>query len=404
LAGTGAVTTGVVAGSLLGGPAAEAADATRSEAVPFFGPHQAGIVTPQQASLVFAAYDMVTDDRSALAALLATWTEASTRLVAGVPLGGGSSPLAPPPDTGEALGLGPSRLTLTVGFGPGLFDDRFGLRHLRPAALAELPAFALDALDPARSGGDLCVQACADDPQVAFHAVRNLTRLALGAATLRYYQVGFGMAPPGGTAPGGGAQTPRNLLGFHDGTGNRSVLEPGGPERHVWVGPGTAPRWMEGGTYLVARRIRIFLEAWAGTSLGDQEATVGRQKVSGAPLGGVHQYDRLDLDALGPGGVPTIPTSAHVRQASATLNGGAQILRRSFNFADGLDPLTGELDAGLYFICFQRDPRQFVAIQRRLSAADALTGGYLLHTSSAVFACPPGLAPGEHWGQPLGLD
>jgi deferrochelatase/peroxidase EfeB len=380
--------------------ASEAGDT--QAAVPFYGPHQAGIATPSQEHLVFAAFDLTTGSRGGLRSLLAAWTTAAARLSAGEPLGGDERPAAAPPDTGEAFGLGPANLTVTVGYGPGLFDHRLGLAHLRPAALADLPPFALDAIDPSRSGGDLCLQACADDPQVAFHAVHNLSRLALGTATLRYYQLGFGMKAPGTTA--GGPQTPRNLLGFHDGTANRAVLTPGGLDDVVWVRGGDQ-RWMEGGTYLVARRIRIYLESWARTPLGNQEAAVGRDKVSGAPLGGRGQFDRMDLAATGAGGLPVIPATAHVRLATAASCGGAQILRRSFNFADGLDPMTGELDAGLYFICFQGDPeRGFIPIQRNLSANDALTGGYLEHTSSAVFACPPGVRAGGHWGEALGLD
>ncbi len=55
-------------------------------------------------------------------------------------------------------------------------------RQRRPAALADLPRFVGDQLDPARSGGDLSVQACGDDPQTACHAVRQLARLAYGTA------------------------------------------------------------------------------------------------------------------------------------------------------------------------------------------------------------------------------
>ncbi|MGO9455826.1 MAG: iron uptake transporter deferrochelatase/peroxidase subunit [Acidimicrobiales bacterium] len=403
LAGSGAAVAGLAAASVADPGAAGAVGAAPGPVatVPFYGPHQAGIATPSQEHLVFAAYDLATESPRALGSLLAAWTKAAARLAVGEPLTGDDRPDAAPPDTGEALGLGPANLTVTVGFGPGLFDHRLGLAHLHPAALADLPAFPLDALDPSLSGGDLCVQACADDPQVAFHAVHNLTRLALGTATLRYTQLGFGMRSPG--TVDGGPQTPRNLLGFHDGTANRQVLDPGGLEQVVWVGQGGDQPWMAGGTYLVARRIRVYLEAWARTPLESQEAAVGRRKASGAPLGGHDQFDRMDLEATGPGGLPVIPASAHVRLASAAHTGGAQILRRSFNFADGVDPSTGELDAGLYFLCFQRDPtRGFVPIQQNL-ASDALTGGYLLHTSSAVFACPPGLTEGSHWGEVLGL-
>jgi deferrochelatase/peroxidase EfeB len=414
LAGAGALGAGILASPVAGGVLAASAGAADDAAgagsparVPFYGRHQAGIATAQQRHLVFAGYDLTAGNRAQLGELLATWTAAAARMTAGEPLEGPDRPADPPPDTGEAVGLGPSRLTLTVGFGPGMFDhdhdhDRYGLGHRRPAALAVLPHFPGDELDPARSGGDLCVQSCADSLQVAFHAVHELTRIGLGAVTLRYYQLGFGFGSAGAAPPG--VDTPRNLLGFHDGTANRTVEQPGGLDRHVWVGAGTDQPWLRGGTFLVARRVRIGLEAWARTALEDQEAAVGRHKLSGAPLGGRRQEQAPDFAATGPDGRPRIPASAHIRLASPGHNGGAQILRRSYNFADGVDPRTGELDAGLFFICFQRDPaRQFARIQGHLAAADALTTGYLRHTASAVFACPPGVAPGRHWGSALGL-
>ncbi len=110
---------------------------------------------------------------------------------------------------------------------------------------------------------------------------------------------------------------------------------------------------------------------------------------------------RSDLGALGADGVPLIPDSAHIRVAAPATNGGQAILRRGYSFADGIDPLTGELDAGLFFVCFQKDPRiQFVPIQQRLSETDALSQ-YLVHTTSGVFACPPGVRPGERLGAAL---
>ena len=397
--GTGLVGAGLVAAGTLGSDAAEAA--TFTTAVPFHGAHQAGIVTPQQRHLVFAAFDVVTSGRAALGTLLAGWTDAATRLAAGEAVAGPDGVDDPPPDTGEAVGLGPSRLTLTAGFGPGLFDGRFGIGDRRPAALVELPAFPGDALDPSRSGGDLCVQSCADSLQVAFHAVHELTRLALGVASLRYYQVGFGSGS-GGAHSG----TPRNLLGFHDGTANRALEGRAALDRYVWVGADGDQHWMRGGSYLVVRRIRTHLEAWARLSLGAQQAVVGRTKRSGAPLGGSGQFDPPDLDARVPGSnQPVIPAGAHIRRAAPESNGGERLLRRSYSFADGIDPSTGEFDAGLYFLAFQRDPsRQFTRIQRSLSAEDSLTRGYLVHTASAVFACPPGLRSGRHWGSHLGLD
>ena len=406
LAGTGLASAALAGAAVAGGvgvgigaasAAAGAAVPGAASAVPFHGRHQAGITTPEQAHLVFAAYDVTAVGASGLAALLSTWTSAAERLTSGLPVTGPSGLFAPPPDTGETLGLGPARLTLTVGFGPGLFDPRFGLGPHRPEALVELPPFAGDVLDPLQSGGDLCLQACADDAQVAFHAIHNMTRLALGSATVRYLQVGFGRT----ASSGPGQPTPRNLLGFHDGTNNLDPSDSGAMESFVWAPDATGPSWMAGGTYLVARRIRIHLEAWDRSTLEDQEQTIGRVKDSGAPLGSTRDTAPLDLSALGPAGQPLIPEHAHVRVAAPQSNGGQAILRRGYSFADGIDPTTGELDAGLFFICFQKDPaKQFIPIQQTLAERDALVE-YLEPTGSAIFACPPGTTAGQAWGHGL---
>jgi deferrochelatase/peroxidase EfeB len=167
----------------------------------------------------------------------------------------------------------------------------------------------------------------------------------------------------------------------------------------VWAGA-EAPPWMRGGTYMVARRIRMLIEVWDRASLGDQEQTIGRVKASGAPLGRSAEHDPVDLAARGPDG-PVIPADAHIRLASASANGGQKILRRGYSFTDGFDPQLGQLDAGLFFICFQRDPETgFVAIQRRLGATDAL-GEYIQHTGGGLFAMLPGVRRGQYLGQGL---
>ena len=397
LATSGLATAAVVAAAATGSTEAAAAPQDSGVALPFHGAHQAGIATPEQARMVFASFDVTVSGRTDLAALLAEWSAAAEQLTTGRPLAGSGGSFSPPADTGETLDLQPSRLTLTVGFGPSLFDDRFGLAATRPAALMDLPAFPGDALDPTVTGGDICIQACADDAQVAFHAVHNLARIGLGSATLRYLQVGFARTASSSAT----AATPRNLLGFRDGTNNLTPSDARAMDSHVWVDRHGDQEWMHGGTYLVARRIRIHLEAWDASTLGDQERTIGRAKSVGAPLGSAHERDPVDLGALDDFGAPRIPAGAHIRVASATTNHGAAILRRGYSFVDGVDPATGELDAGLFFICFQKDPgAQFVPIQRRLAQQDALSS-YLVHTGSGVFACPPGTAPGRPWGHGL---
>jgi deferrochelatase/peroxidase EfeB len=398
LAGTGLAGAAVVvagtAGSAAAAPPPVGAGATGTH--PFHGDHQSGIATPEQARMVFATFD-VTTDKAGLAQMLATWTGAAATMADGRALTGSTQSSAPAADTGEAVGLPPSRLTVTLGYGPTLFDDRFGLAGLRPRALVDLPAFAGDQLDPTRSGGDLCVQACADDPQVAFHAVHNLARLGLGSAVLRHVQLGFGRTASAGV----GDATPRNLLGFKDGTDNLVGSDPTAMQEFVWVDDAADQPWMVGGSYLVARRIRVHLEAWDRSTLDDQQQTIGRVKGSGAPLGRTDEHAPLDLAGLDSFGAPRIPDSAHVRLAAPATNHGAAILRRGYSFVDGVDPTTGELDAGLFFICFQKRPAdQFVPIQQRLAAQDALAQ-YLVHTGSGIFACPPGTAPDRPWGQGL---
>lgn len=304
--------------------------------------------------------------------------------------------LAPPDDTGETVGLLPSSLTVTFGFGPSLFERLgLGLAAKRPAALRQIPPLPADELDELEGGGDICVQACSDDPQVAFHAVRNLARIGRGTVAMRWSQLGFGRT----ASTSRGQDTPRNLMGMKDGTANIRAEDTDAMSRFVWVG-GEGPAWMRGGSYLVTRRIRMLLEVWDRSSLEDQERTIGRHKYSGAPLGAHAEFDPLDLDA-GKDGQPAIPVDAHVRLASAQVNDGERILRRGYSFTDGVDERLGELEAGLFFICFQRDPeRQFVAIQRRLGSSDALNE-YIKHVGSAVFAVPPGAPPGGYVGQTL---
>ncbi|MFP5345869.1 MAG: iron uptake transporter deferrochelatase/peroxidase subunit [Actinomycetes bacterium] len=392
-AGAGLVTAGMVAARAEQGDGAE----EPAGVVPFEGGHQAGIATDVQSHLHFAAFDVTATGRDELVSLLRDWTAAARAMCAGRPVGAhgavGGSPLAPPDDTGEALDSAASRLTLTVGFGPSLFDARFGLADRRPEALVDLPPFPRDTLDPARCGGDVAVQACADDPQVAVHAVRNLTRIAHGRAAVRWAQLGYGKAAS--TSPD--QPTPRNLFGFKDGTANPSGRDTATLDEHVWVQPddsagSSGAAWMTGGSYLVARRISMVVETWDRTSLDEQEQIVGRTKGEGAPLGRLREHDEIDLHAL--------PADSHVRLAHPSVHGGAQMLRRGFNFVDGSDGL-GHLDAGLFFLAYQRDPRRaFIPIQQALAGRDRMME-YLRHTGSGIWAVPPGVGAGAFWGDTL---
>lgn len=374
---------------------------------PFYGTHQGGVTTPVQDQTYLASFDLVVQRRAEVADLLRHWSELSARMCAGetaVPLG---NPHKVVTDTGEAIGLAPGRLTITFGFSPTLFskegEDRYGLASRRPAALVELPAFQGDEINTEISGGDITVQACSDDPQVAFHAVRQLARNADGAAKLRWAQAGFQTAP---MTDG----TPRNLLGFKDGTANPSTRDPALMSRFIWVGS-EGPDWMRGGSYMVYRRVRTTIERWDTLTTSQQERIIGRHKLSGAPLGKRSEFDPLDLNAMTKEGEPIIPEDAHVRLAAPQNNGGVRILRRVYNYNDGLDQFTErwppwrqglEYDIGLLFCAYQRDPREgFIRIFRNLAINDALNQ-FSTHTASVIVAVPPGAPhPGRWVGERL---
>lgn len=372
-------------------PPESAAAGSGAAAYELFGTHQPGIVTPVQDRLHFAAFDLVTDSRADLVALLRRWTSAADRMMRGLPAGvigptSGDYDL-PPDDTGEAIGLPPAGLTVTFGFGPGLFD-RLGLSDSRPAALRRLPHFPGDNLRPERSDGDLCVQACSDDPQVAVHAIRNLARIGFGTVAIRWSQLGFGKT----SATTRVQDTPRNLFGFKDGTANILAEQTDRQDEHVWVSDG--PSWLVGGTYLVARRINMTVETWDRQSLREQERVLGRTKAEGAPLSGGGEFDEVDFAVTGRDGAPLVEAESHVALAHPSHNGGVRMLRRGYNFVDGTNDL-GRLDAGLFFIAFVADPqRQYVPMQTRMAQRDLLVE-YLQHTGSGLYAIPPGVRDEE---------
>jgi len=375
--------------------------ASASAAHPFYGSHQSGIATPPQSHLLLAAVDLASETASDLRDVLGDWSTAAARLMRGErAVAGPPNFQAPPPDPGEADGLGPAALTITFGLGASLFirrgKDRLGLAFAAPRALRPLPPFRGEALSSDQSDGDLVIQASADDPQVAFHAMHALTRIAADRASIRWAAHGSRSHPP--NARGGMGH--RNLFGFREGTRNVDPKDAAAMTQHVWAGGGREGDWMRGGTYLVFRRVQMLFDVWDSTTLEGQERVFGRRKSSGAPLGGRSELDPLDLNAQR-GGQPLVPTDAHVRLAAPETNGGRRLLRRSYSFAEGVEKDTGQLDAGLLFMAFQRDPHeQFVPIQRRLAESDALSK-HTLHVGSALFACPPGAQPGGFVGETL---
>ena len=374
---------------------------------PFRAEKQQGILTPAQDNMFTAAFDVTTTDRQALIGLLQDWTVAAEQMSAGDLVGGVPDANAelPPKDSGEVWGYPASGLTITFGFGATLFvdsdgKDRFGLKDKMPAILKEgVPKFANEALHADASDGDLLVQACANDPQVAVHAIRNLTRIAFGTAKLRWGQIGYGRTSSTSTQQ----ETPRNLFGFKDGTNNIKSEDPQKElDKHLWVQSGDDPAsdsWLAGGTYFIARKIHMYLEIWDRVSLAEQEDIIGRDKRYGAPQSVAEpntdeELTPLDFAAQNAEGAPAIDARAHVAIVAPEHNKGAKMLRRGYNFTDGNDSL-GRLDAGLFFISFVRDPRtNFYPILKTMAQKDLLTE-YLQHRASALFAIPPGVGTGD---------
>jgi deferrochelatase/peroxidase EfeB len=204
-------------------------------------------------------------------------------------------------------------------------------------------------------------------------------------------------------------KTPRNLMGFKDGSFNVPIDDSQAMDRHVWVGE-EGGAWMRGGSYVVARPTRIALEHWDRMKLAFQEQTVGRHKDSGALIGTSDEFGPLDLEANDADGNPVVAENSHVRLAAPQYNDGAQILRRSYSFDNGVAMIAErwppwrhalELDAGLLFLCYQRDPRSgFIRIFDRMSKFDMMNQ-FVTPIGGGMFACPGGVSEGRYIGQDL---
>ncbi|UJF36346.1 iron uptake transporter deferrochelatase/peroxidase subunit [Paenibacillus hexagrammi] len=382
--------------------AASQEQAQAAEHVSFYGAHQSGILTPQQNFSNVAAFDVTTDDVKELKELLQKWTEMAALLMEGKPLAEEPQQAKfPPTDTGEQLGIASSKLTLTFAVGASLFEkdgtDRFGLRARKPAGLTQMPIFHADSLQDQLTHGDLIIQACADDPTICFHAIRNLAKAARGVAHLRWQQTGQMSIKADGTK--------RNLFGFKDGTNNPALNDEMFMKNNIWIDAADGSPWLAGGSYMVVRRINMRIETWDQQPYGDQEGIIGRQKVSGAPMDGQGEFEQPNF-AADPEGKKTALDS-HIRLSNPRTGEASErerILRRGYNFMENLDQV-GRMNAGLLFICFNRNIQtQFESIQKRLTnpkMPDQMLA-YTETTGGGYFAVLPGVADkNSYLGQSL---
>jgi len=360
-------------------PATDAA--TMAQRIPFEGLHQAGILTPRPQQAIFAAFDAVAPDRAELAAALHALSDRARHLTAGYTPLIGAAEEGPTPDSGILGGkVPPDALTVTIAFGASLFDDRYGLARSKPQHLKPMTTFPDDDLLAEECHGDLMLQLCANTSETLLHALRDLMRATRSQLAVRWKVEGF---LPAAREPGAS----RNLLGFKDGTSNPNARDAKLMDRLVWAGAGE-PAWTRGGTYQVVRIIRNRVEFWDRVARSEQELMIGREKITGAPLGRRHELDDPGYDDDQTG--DRIPLDAHMRLANPRTpeSEATRILRRPYNYSRGIDP-SGQLDMGLIFCCFQADvSRQFEAVQKRLAGEPLVD--YVVPTGGGYFFAPPG--------------
>lgn len=379
--GAGALAAGVAGAGLTGCARRDTADAAAPQTEPFFGVHQSGVGTAPQAYATLVALDLRPDraDRSTLTSVMKLWTADAARLTQGLPA------LA---DTEPELAAQPSRLTVTVGYGPELFTA-VGLDAARPVSVAPLPPFRIDRLESRWSGGQLLLQVCADSLLTVSHACRVLVKNARSMTTVRWIQRGF-RNPPRSAEPGASM---RNLMGQVDGTVNLNTAAE--LDRLVWD-DGRSQPWFTGGTTVVMRRIRAEMDTWDELDRTSKELVVGRRLDTGAPLTGSRESDAPDFTAT-LNGITVIPENSHIAMAHHRTD-AEQFLRRPYNYDDLPEP--GQIsDSGLLFLAYQRDPAtQFVPVQQRLADFDALNP-WTTPVGSAVFAILPGIGEGGFLGE-----
>jgi deferrochelatase/peroxidase EfeB len=260
-----------------------------------------------------------------------------------------------------------------------------------------MTGFPNDALNAEYCHGDLLLQFNANTAETNIHALRDILKSMPEHVALRWKMEGF--LPPH-TIKKQGRDTVRNLMGFKDGTANIDPRDASLMDELVWINSDAEPGWTKGGSYQVVRLIRMLVERWDRTPLGEQQTIFGRNKAEGAPLGmtGEHDVPDYSADPEGEG----VPLDAHIRLANPRSpdTRSSLILRRAYNYSGGLTK-AGQLNMGLIFGCFQADlAAGFLAVQERLNGEPLEE--YIKPFGGGYFFALPGVAdPGDHLGRAL---
>jgi len=366
----------------------------RMETQPFYGTHQAGILTPQQASMMLVAFDVLASDKSELERLFRLLTQRIAFLTTGGPAPDTPNPRLPPMDSG-ILGafIAPDNLTMTVSLGASLFDDRFGLAPQKPKSLQKMVRFPNDSLDAALCHGDVLIQICANTQDTVIHALRDLIKHTPDLLSVRWKREGF---ISDHAARSKGKETPVNLLGFKDGTANPNSQDVPLMDSVVWVTADQGePAWTVGGSYQAVRIIQFHVEFWDRTPLKEQQTIFGRDKHSGAPLGMKNEHDVPDYASDPDGNV--IALDSHIRLANPRTKETESnlMMRRGYSYSLGVTN-SGQLDMGLLFVCFQHDLEQgFLTVQKRLNG-EALEE-YIKPVGGGYFFALPGVRDKNGW-------
>lgn len=366
----------------------------RMETQPFYGAHQAGILTPQQASMMLVAFDVLASDKADLQRLFRLLTQRIAFLTTGGPAPDTPNPRLPPTDSG-ILGefIAPDNLTITVSLGKSLFDERFGLAAHAPRKLQKMTRFPNDSLDAALCHGDVLLQICANTADTVIHALRDIIKYTPDLLSVRWKREGFISAH---AARSKGKETPINLLGFKDGTANPDSKNDALMKEVVWVQASQdEPAWTAGGSYQAVRIIQFHVEFWDRTPLKEQQTIFGRDKHSGAPLGMQHEHDVPDYSRDPDGDV--IALDSHIRLANPRTpeTRSSLMMRRGYSYSLGVTN-SGQLDMGLLFVCYQHDLEEgFLTVQKRLNG-EALEE-YIKPIGGGYFFALPGVPDADHY-------